>query len=103
MEKINLSKYRVTWIELTPEYGIVTKHDRKMFGDVILRGRDLKYYKHFANKERALAWIKNFNKKLDKKYSCRLFYDVQFSKSRWENGQQIIPFTQKQLTEVYYL
>lgn len=101
--KNQISKYVVTWIELSPIKGIVTKHDRKQFGDTLLWGRDLKYYKHFPNKEKAINWLQTFDKRLNKKYNCRLFTDAQFSKSRCENGQIIVPFTTKQRNEVYVI
>lgn len=101
--KNQISKYVVTWIELTPIKGIVTKHDRKQFGDILLWGRDKKYFRHFPNRERALNWIASFDKKLDKQYKCRLFTDAQFSKSKYENGQIIVPFTTKQMNEVYVI
>lgn len=101
--KPQISKYVVTWIELKPSKGIVTKHDRKIFGDALLWGRDLKFFKHFRDRQSALQWLNNFDGKLDKIYECRLFTDAQFSKSRYEDGQAVIPFTTKQRNEVYYI
>lgn len=97
------SSYKVYWLELTPEKGIVTKNDRKAFGDVILSGKEKKHYKHFPSKELAIDWIIGFSKKLDKRYTALLFTDKQFSMAKVENGEMIIPFTKKQLTEVYNL
>lgn len=97
------SKYQIYWVELTPEQGIVTKKDRKKFGDILCIGRITKLYKHFSSKQNALNWINTFNKRLDKKYSARLFTDAQFAKSTKVDGCFSIPFTKKQLSELYYL
>lgn len=103
MRDITLSPYKIYWVELVPSKGIVTKHDRRLFGDVLLRGTEKKHYKHFMNKQRALDWLSNFDAaRLDKSYSCRLFTDKQFGMAKAENDFAI-PFTSKQLKEVYYL
>lgn len=99
MQKPLLSKYIITWIEIVPVSGIVTKHDRRIFGDLSLMGTDYQYFKHFPSRDKALEWLDSFNKKLDKQYRCRLFTDAQYSRIR--NG--IVPFTRKQESEVYYI
>lgn len=98
------SAYKIYWAEFTPTTGkVVTKHDRKQFGEVLCNYTGAKTYrKHFPNKEAALDYVKNFDKKLDKKYMVRLFTDKQFSMAKQENGYAI-PYTQKQLDEVYYV
>lgn len=97
------SGYKIYWAEFTPTTGkVVTKHDRKQFGEVLCNYTGAKTYrKHFPNKEAALDYVKNFDKKLDKKYMVRLFTDKQFSMAKQENGYAI--HTQKQLDEVYYV
>lgn len=96
----NISKYRVTWVELKPvNSDIVPNHDRKVFGDVTCFGKMPKYHKHFPDRESALNWLKTFSEKLDRRYECRLFTDAQFAKA--VNLQ--IPFTKKQASEVYYI
>ena len=103
MRDITLSPYKIYWVELVPSKGIVTKHDRRLFGDVLLRGTEKKHYKHFMNKQRALDWLANFDAtRLGKSYACRLFTDKQFGMAKAENNFAI-PFTRKQLKEVYYL
>ena len=103
MRDITLSPYKIYWVELVPSKGIVTKHDRRLFGDVLLRGTEKKHYKYFWNKDKALDWLANFDAtRLDKSYSCRLFTDKQFGMAKAENNFAI-PFTSKQLKEVYYL
>lgn len=103
MEDTTLSPYKVYWVELTPSKGIVTKHDRRLFGDFCLCGKEKRYRKHFSCKQEALEWLANFNAtRLDKSYSCRLFTDKQFSLAKAEDNFAI-PFTSKQLKEVYYL
>lgn len=96
-------KYQIYWAELTPEKGIVTKKDRKKFGDILCIGRITKLYKHFLRKEDAVMWLNTFSKKLDKKYSAKLFTDAQLAKSKKVDGCFSIPFTKKQLSEIYYL
>ena len=104
MEKsIKLSPYKIYWVELIPSKGIVTKHDRRLFGEYCLTGNESKHYKHFPSKQDALNWLANFDAaRLDKSYSCRLFTDKQFGLAKAENDFAI-PFTSKQLKEVYYL
>lgn len=60
------------------------------------------YRRHFPSKERAMEFINNFNKKLSKRYMVRLFTDKQFGIAKAENGYAI-PYTKKQLDEVYYV
>lgn len=97
------SSYQVYWAELTPSKGIVTKHDRNAFGDVVLIGIKRKYHKPFLNKDCAMRWIENFKKKLDKKYTVRLFTDKQFSMATRVEGELEIPFTKKNIEEVFTL
>ena len=103
INNIKLSPYKIYWIELVPSKGIVTKHDRRLFGDIFLRGTEKKHYKPFCGKQRTLDWLANFDSAtLDKSHSCRLFTDKQFGLAKAENDFAI-PFTSKQLNEVYYL
>lgn len=96
----NFSPYKVIWAEFFPAYGIVTKHDRKQFGDILCLGRKKTYRKHFANKSAAYEYICTFNKKLDKPYIVRLFTDKQFSLAKEADGYAI-PYTNKQYAETY--
>lgn len=99
--------YGVTWVEMVPVKGIVTKHDRKMFGDIMLMGTETIHYKHFATKDDAINYLTNFNLKLDKQYICRMCCDKQFGYIK-DNGRvrtrmngEAIQFTSKQLKEIY--
>lgn len=96
----NLSAYKVIWAEFFPDYGIVTKHDRKQFGDIMCLGRGKTYRKHFASKAAALDYIRTFSKKLDKSYTIRMFTDKQFSLAK-ETDDYAIPYTNKQYAEIY--
>ena len=97
------SPYKVTWVELIPNTGIVTKHDRKIFGEFLPAGKERTHRKHFPSKEDAISWIKNFDaSRLDKAYTCYLFTDKQFSLAKAENGLAI-PYTRKQLENPYTL
>ena len=75
-----LSKYQVAWVEFFPDKGCVTKHDRRAFGDILLLGRREKTHrKCFPNRERAESYLQNFNRKLDKHYTCLMFTDKQLT------------------------
>ena len=104
MEKsIKLSPYKVYWVELVPNKGIVTKHDRRLFGDTYPRGTEKRHRKHFPSKQEALDYLANFDAtRLDKSYTCRLFTDKQFCLAKAEDNFAI-PFTTKQRNEVYHL
>ena len=98
------SSYKIYWAEFTPMSGrVVTKHDRKCFGEILCGYTSTRNYrKHFPSKEEAIEYLKTFDKKLDKKYMVRLFTDKQFALAKQENGYAI-PYTKKQLNEVYYV
>jgi hypothetical protein len=101
MTTINdISKYKVIWAEFTPAKGIVTKHDQKAFGAVITWEKQKTFRKHFSSKEKAIEYIKKFDKKLDKHYSVRLFTDAQFSNATEKDGYAI-KYTKKQIKETY--
>lgn len=100
------SKYEITWIEFVAETGKPLKKDiikingYRHIGNAL--DRNGKYYKHFASKAEAVEFLQGFNKELDKRYACRLFTDKQFSMRKAENGYEV-PFTEKQMNEVYYI
>lgn len=100
---IEINPYKIYWAELTPNEGEVTKNDMRAFEDKYYSAKEKKHYKFFANKERAIKWIKEFNKKLEKQYTVLLFTDKQFGMAKTVNDELIIPFTKKQLSEVYQL
>ena len=103
MENIKLSPYKIYWVELVPNKGVVTKHDRRLFGEYCPMGKESKHYKHFSTKCIALDWLANFDAtRLDKSYTCRLFTDKQFGLAKAEDNFAI-PFTSKQRKDVYYL
>lgn len=102
----NLSAYKICWAEFTPVTGkyICKKDIIAIEGhiDRYIGSHNTNYRKHFASKERALEFINNFNKKLSKPYMVRLFTDKQFGMAKQETGYAI-PYTKKQLEEVYYI
>ena len=99
----DFSHYNVTWVELVPSAGIVTKHDRRIFGEFRPAGKERTHRKHFPSKEDAISWITNFDaSRLDKSYTCYLFTDEQFAIAKAENGFEI-PYTRKQLENPYTL
>ena len=80
-KKINvmnqLNPYKISWLIIEPEKGVVTKHDRKMFG--MLNSTDIRNKKafiHFSDRGKAVNFAKSFDKKLDKKYQCRIITDA---------------------------
>ena len=101
-----INPYKTTWIEFFPESGIVTKHDKKMFGEICfisLMGKDKTYRKSFPTKEMAIAWLEAFDaSRLDKSYTCYLFTDKQFSMATSKDGFAI-PYTKYQKERPYYL
>ena len=114
------NRYKITWAEITPTFGIVTRHDQKAFGEFIIYRNLPSLRKCFASKEDAVNYVTNFNKRLDKKYTVRFFIDKkytvrffidksdtalfftdkQFSMAK-EADKYRIEYTQKQLQEVY--
>lgn len=98
-----MSKYNSWWAEFTPTTGIVTLHDRRLLGDIMLLGNKAKRYrKYMGSKEDAIRFVKSFNKRLDKRYEVRFFTSAQFGLAKEKDGYAI-PFTSKQLEEVYYI
>lgn len=102
------SKYQITWIEFRPENGIATKQDINKIDRIFGYSRhacDIHtgcYYKWFGSKENALEFLKNFDKKMSKRYECRLFTDKQYGDRKESEGYKV-KFTKKQESEVYYI
>jgi 2-hydroxy-3-keto-5-methylthiopentenyl-1-phosphate phosphatase len=94
----NFSEYTIYWAEIRAEKGVVTMSDQRKINFHAYRRCDA-CRKHFPNKQKALEWVKNFNQNLDKRYSVRLFTDKQFGMMK----DGVVPFTSKQLEEVYYI
>ena len=105
---LSSNRYNITWIEFRPEFGIATKADAKQidgYKSMHKHACDIHtgcYYKWFASKEKAVEFLQNFDKKLSKRYACRLFTDKQFGDRKQENNYEV-KFTQKQMNEVYYI
>jgi predicted glutamine amidotransferase len=98
---INISSYKITWIEVRPTSGRkVTMADFRKMGRVSVH-RNGFGYAWFSTKERAMEWLK-IERNLSKRYEVRLFTDKQFGMAKKETGYAI-PFTQKQFAEVYYI
>lgn len=95
------SPYRIYWAEFFPSYGVVTKHDRKQFGEILADYKSPKtYLKHFASKADAVEYLRKFNKRLDKTYTVRLCTDKQRSLAKQSEGYRI-HYTRKQWNETY--
>ena len=96
-----LSAYTIAWIEIRPTSGRkVTIADARKMGYVSIHGNGYGYI-HFANKDRAIAWInEQSNKTFSKGYEARIFTDKQFVMANESTGYAI-PFTEKQFKEVY--
>lgn len=99
------SPYQIVWLYMTPVQGtFALKGDiEKINGYAIGRGYEKHILRHFSNKERAIEFIKGFDKKLGKRYQVRICTDAQFGKSQKNGKDLIIPFTKQQQEEVYYI
>lgn len=104
MKTLELSPYKIYWAEFIPMTGLyVTKKDIAALGEKFYRGIHNKTYrKHFPSKEKAIAFVTNFNGKLSKRYKVLLCTDKQFGMTKQEEGYAI-HYTKKQLQEVYYV
>ena len=95
------SQYHITWAEFFPSYGVVTKHDRKQFGEILTDYKSPKTYRrHFPSKAEAVEYLRNFHKRLDKTYTVRLFSDRQFSLAKQSEDYRI-HYTRKQWNETF--
>lgn len=93
------------WVEVRATKGIVTTKDEKLISNwyEINPSRKPAIYLNFKDKDTAIKYLENFDKKLSKRYECRIFTDLQKSKSEVCTNGLVIPFTSKQLKEVYYI
>ena len=93
------------WVEVRATKGIVTTKDEKLISNwyVLSPSRKPAIYLNFKDKDTAIKYLENFDKKLSKRYECRIFTDLQKSKSKVCTNGLVIPFTSKQLKEVYYI
>lgn len=93
------------WVEVRATKGIVTKKDEKLISNwyVLNPSKKPAIYLNFKDKDTAIKYLENFDKKLSKRYECRIFTDLQKSKSEVGTNGLVIPFTSKQLKEVYYI
>lgn len=93
------------WVEVRATKGIVTKKDEKLISNrcVLSHSKKPAIYLNFKDKDTAIKYLENFDKKLSKRYECRIFTDLQMSKSEVGTNGIVIPFTNKQLKDVYYI
>ena len=93
------------WVEVRATKGIVTTKDEKLISNwyEINPSKKPAIYLNFKNKDTAIKYLENFNKNLSKRYECRIFTDLQMYKSEVGPNGLVIPFTSKQLKEVYYI
>lgn len=93
------------WVEVRATKGIVTKKDEKLISNwcVLNHSKKPAIYLNFKDKSTAIKYIENFDKKLSKRYECRIFRDMQMSKCEVSEKGLLIPFTKKQMNEVYYI
>ena len=102
MNDINLSRYKIVWVEFIPGKGYVTKHDQKLLGALDAIDKLKSFKMCYPSKEAAMNFLRNFRKRLDKNYRCLISTDKQFGMAKEENGYKI-PYTEKQLEEVFIL
>lgn len=93
------------WVEVRATKGIVTKKDEKLISNwyVLNPSKKPAIYLNFKDKDTAIKYLENFDKNLSKRYECRIFTDLQMYKSEVGTNGLLIPFTSKQLKEVYYI
>lgn len=93
------------WVEVKATKGIVTKRDEQVILKQHFVGGSKKrsIYINFKDKASAEHYLSTFNKPLTKAYECRIFTDMQMSKCEVTEKGLSIPFTKKQMNEVYYI
>lgn len=93
------------WVEVKATKGIVTKRDEQVILNQHFVGGSKKesIYINFKDKDAAVHYLSTFNKPLTKRYECRIFRDMQMSKCEVSEKGLLIPFTKKQMNEVYYI
>lgn len=93
------------WVEVRATKGIVTTKDEKLISNwyEINPSKKPAIYLNFKDKDTAIKYLENFDKNLSKRYECRIFTDLQMYKSEVGTNGLVIPFTSKQLKEVYYI
>lgn len=93
------------WVEVKATKGIVTKRDEQVILNqrFIRRSKKQSIYINFKDKDAAVHYLSTFNKPLTKRYECRIFRDMQMSKCEVSEKGLLIPFTKKQMNEVYYI
>ena len=77
MNNINLSPYKIVWIEYIPSKGYVTKHDQKLLGALEAIDKLKTFKMCYPSIKAAMSFISNFRKKLDKNYRCLISTDKQ--------------------------
>lgn len=93
------------WVEVKATKGIVTKRDEQaiLARHFVGGSKKQSIYINFKDKEKALNFLTTFNKPLTKVYGCRIFTDMQMSRCEVTDKGLSIPFTRKQMNEVYYI
>lgn len=102
MSNINLSSYKIVWVEFIPSKGYVTKHDQKLLGALDAIDKLKTFKMCYPSIKAARNFLRNFRKRLDKNYRCLISTDKQFGMAKEENGYKI-PYTEKQLKEEFIL
>lgn len=97
-ENITLSSYVVTWAEFFPKSGLVTVHDQKAFGALIVFRGKKSYRTCFPSIDSARDFVRNFNKRLDTEYTVLFSTDKQFGMA--EAPDYEIPYTDYQKSHV---
>lgn len=90
----HLRPFQVTWVEIRPLSGIVTKRDALKLGVSVHRNGYA--YRPFSTLAHARFWVsRQLGIYLTKHYEVRFFSDYQFGKAD-KNNNYMIPFTQMQ-------
>lgn len=93
----HFSPYIIQWVEFRPVTGKASKADMNKLKVFTFKQNG---YQHFPNREKALAFLQSMaGIKLQNRYECRIFSDKQWELKKGD----VVPFTTKQLNEVFYL
>ena len=82
------SGYRIYWIVIIPQKGIITQKDAAIFskysGITMSNCKQYGFVIARPSKEKQLAILESVKGKLSKHYDCYIITDVQFGKCRFE-------------------
>lgn len=90
-----LNAYQITWAIFIPTKGKITKRDAKLINDFNYRDEVKEVSRHFAIKDKAVAFINNLSGKLSKPYTVTLITDKQFGMCNYKQTLLSVATTQQ--------